>query len=89
MAQSVSTPRLLLSRLSPSPDCYTGELQRIKDVVNFGDQILTLVGMHLLILNVCILLELASYKPLSFHRGLQNEFLDLAIQLLNLTYLTG
>lgn len=45
--------------------------------------------MHLLILNVCVLLELASYQPLCLNRGLQNELLDLAIKLLNLTYLTG
>ena len=45
--------------------------------------------MHLLILDVRVLLQLASYQPLSLNRGLQNELLDLAVELLNLAYLIG
>lgn len=43
------------------------ELQCVEDIVDFGDQVLALVGMHLLILDVCVLLELASYQPLGLH----------------------
>lgn len=75
--------------LSLPPSCQTRQLQCIKDVVDFGDQVLALVGMHLLILDVRVLLELASYQPLSLDRGLQNKLFDLAIKLLNLTYLIG
>lgn len=61
-------PRLRISpRTFPLHVNTTPQLQRIQDVVNFGDQVLALVGMHLLVLNVCVLLELASYQPLSLH----------------------
>lgn len=65
------------------------ELERIKDVVDFGDQVLALVGMHLLVLDVRVLLQLACHQPLRLHRRLQHQLLYLAIQLLNLTYLAG
>lgn len=45
--------------------------------------------MHLLVLDVRVLFELAGYQPLGLHRGLQDELLDLAVELLNFTYLMG
>lgn len=90
MAQSVSSPRLLIFlHTSPLRPVTKAELQRVEDVVDLGDQVLALVGMHLLILDVRVLLELASYEPLGLNGGLQNKLLDLAVELLNLTYLIG
>lgn len=56
--------------LHTSPLCKVAKaaLQCIKDVVNFGDQVLALVGMHLLILDVRVLLQLACHQPLRLHR---------------------
>lgn len=60
---------ITLISLHTSPLCAVAkaELQRVKDVVDFGDQVLALVGMHLLILDVRVLLELACHQPLRLY----------------------
>lgn len=80
---------LISLHTSPLSAVAKAELQRVKDVVDFGDQVLALVGMHLLVLDICVLLELACHQSLCLYRRLQDQLLYLAIQLLNLTYLAG